>query len=362
MKINVFLTAFLVTVAACAIPACASGDQDAKNAAPFAEKPEVRVFIDEMHAQYGFDAAALQRAFSSVRSNTMVLNAISPNVVPELKRAWRSYRQRFVNRPKIAEGVDFWKKNEASLVKAQAIYGVPPEIVVAIIGVETGYGRNAGKFSAFEALATLAFDYPPRAAFFKNELVQLLLLVREIGGNPLEYKASYAGAVGIPQFMPSSHRLYAVDFDGDKKIDLFRSNADAIGSVARYLSLHGWQAGGMITVPALVTSDPAPFLVGGLLPSAPLREFESRGARTATKVPEAAGYARVALIDLVDPDAPTEYWIAFNNFYVITRYNRASFYAMSVFQLSEALRAAKNSEAKAKPAQKKAPRPARRKK
>jgi membrane-bound lytic murein transglycosylase B len=356
--LKTLFAALLSMIAIFASSSCVA--DDSKNATSFAENPEVGAFIAEMRTQYGFDPQVLQRYFSSVRSNTAVLNAISPKAVAELKPAWQSYRRRFVNDSKIVEGIDFWEKNEASLAKAQALYGVPPEIVVAILGVETGYGRNMGKFTVLEALATLAFDYPPRAPFFRNELAELLLLARENGHDPLEYKGSYAGAIGIPQFMPSSHRLYAIDFDGDKKIDLRRSRTDAIGSVARYLSLHGWQLGGLIARRATLTGDPAPLLVGGFLPTTPLRELESRGARITGEVSEADGHARVALIELVDLDAPKEYWVGFNNFYVITRYNRSSFYAMSVFQLSEALRAEKAMGKPGKSAKSKPPRKPRR--
>ncbi|MDR1367736.1 MAG: lytic murein transglycosylase, partial [Candidatus Accumulibacter sp.] len=196
MKTNAFFIALLSMAAIVANPASAVGEKDAKDSSSFSENPEVQTFIAEMRAQYGFDVPSLQRYFSIVRSNAAVLNAISPSAIPELKRAWQSYRQRFVNDLKIAEGVDFWKKNEASLAKAQSVYGVPPEIVAAIIGIESGYGRNMGKFMVFEALATLAFGYPPRAAFFKDELAQLLLLARENGDDPLEFRGSYAGAIG----------------------------------------------------------------------------------------------------------------------------------------------------------------------
>ena len=206
---------------------------------PFSAAPEVQEFIAGMHEQYGFDVAHLTRQFARIHSNAKVLRAIQPAAVPELQRSWQRYRVRFLNERRLSNGLRFWQENGAELVRAEAIYGVPPEIITAIIGVETEYGRNMGSFNVLEALATLTFDYPPRAAYFRNELEQFLLLARENGVSPLEIDGSYAGAIGIPQFMPSSQRNYAVDFDGDDKIDLRHSASDAIGSVARFLSLHG---------------------------------------------------------------------------------------------------------------------------
>ena len=304
---------------------------------PFSTVSEVRGFIAEMQAHHGFEGSELMRQFALIRPNASVLKAIRPAAVPEQQRSWPRYRERFVNERRIVHGLRFWQRNEAELARAEATYGVPREIIVAIIGVETEYGRDMGKFGAMEALATLAFNYPPRAPFFRSELEQLLLLARENGNSPLDYKGSYAGAIGIPQFMPSSQRNYAVDFDGDQHIDLRRSTADAIGSVASFLSLHGWQTGAPITLPALVQGDPAALIAAGIKPSLPLKDLLQQDI----VVPEADEHLHTrpaALIDLVSPDQPTEYWIGFDNFYVITRYNRSSFYAMSVFQLAEALR------------------------
>ena len=306
---------------------------------PFSADPEVQAFIVEMHEQHGFDVARLTRQFAGIRSNATILRAIRPAAVPEQQRSWQRYRERFVNDRRISNGLRFWQENGAELARAEAIYGVPPEIIAAIIGVETEYGRNMGKFGVLEALTTLAFDYPPRAAFFRGELEQFLLMARENGINPLEIRGSYAGAIGIPQFMPSSQRRYAVDFDGDDRIDLRRSTIDAIGSVARFLNIHGWQTGAPIAVPAIVAGDPAALVAAGLKPGLPLPEMAKYGVTVIGDTGQ-FGEQAVALIDLVTPDQATEYWVGFDNFYVITRYNRSSFYAMSVFQLAEALRAA----------------------
>ena len=305
----------------------------------FSDEDEVRVFISAMHEQYGFDIAHLAQQFAAIRPNAAVLRAIRPAAVPEQQRSWQRYRERFVNARRSEGGQRFWQENETTLERAQSIYGVPAEVIVAIIGVETEYGRNMGKFSAFEALASLAFYYPPRAAFFRNELEQLLLLARENGVSPLDIKASYAGAIGIPQFMPSSQRRYAVDFDGDDRIDLRNSTTDAIGSVARFLQQHGWQTGTPVAVPARVEGDPAALVAAGIKPAAALQELQKQGV-----IAEGDAERPAALIDLVTPDAATEYWVGFDNFYVITRYNRSSFYAMSVFQLAEEIRAARSKQ------------------
>jgi membrane-bound lytic murein transglycosylase B len=305
------------------------------------ESPAVQEFIAEMQVRHGFNAASLTRQFASIHSNPIVLRAIRPAAVPELQRDWQRYRARFFNEQRLTQGLRFWRKHEAALIRAEAIYNVPREIIAAIIGVETEYGRNTGKFGVLEALTTLAFEYPPRASFFRNELEQFLLMARENGIPPLDYKGSYAGAIGIPQFMPSSQRNFAVDFDGDGRVDLRGSAADAIGSVARYLNVHGWRPGQPVALPVGVTGDAAALVAAGIKPSLPLREMRKRGVLPfAADTDDALADAPVALIDLVSPGQPTEYWIGFDNFYVITRYNRSSFYAMSVFLLAESLREA----------------------
>ena len=302
---------------------------------PFSASPEVREFIAGMHENYGFDVDHLMQQFATIHSNATVLRAIQPAAVPELQRSWERYRARFLNERRLTHGLRFWQANSAELARADAIYGVPPEIIVAIIGVETEYGQNMGKFSVLEALATLAFDYPPRAPFFRGELEQFLLMARENGISPLDYKGSYAGAIGIPQFMPSSQRRFAVDFDGDDRIDLRGSATDAIGSVARFLNMHGWQTKAPVAVAAHVEGDVRALIAAGIKPVTPLQVLLAQGVVAAGDAERPA-----ALIDLVTPDRPTEYWVGFDNFYVITRYNRSSFYAMSVFQLADAIREA----------------------
>jgi len=301
----------LIAVAAALLPL---GSQAAKPP-PFSEEADVKAFVADMHAQYGFDTAHLLHQFAAIRPNATVLRAIRPAAVPEQQRSWQRYRERFVNARRIDGGLRFWQEHGATLVRAEAIYGVPAEIIVAIIGVETEYGRNMGKFGVMEALASLAFHYPPRAAFFRGELEQFLLLARENGVSPLAIKG------------------------GDDRIALRNEPADAIGSVARFLQQHGWEAGAPVAAPASLDGDPAALIAAGIKPVSPLRELLRQGVRAAGEAGD--GERPAALIDLVTPGEPSEYWVGFGNFYAITRYNRSSFYAMSVFQLAEALRAAR---------------------
>ncbi len=301
--------------------------------ASFADDPAVIDFARDLEQRHGFNADALLGQFAQTRPNAKVLQLIKPPTSP-LQRSWDRYRPRFLNDRRIDGGVRFWQENEGQLVKASALYGVPPEIIVAIIGVETEYGHNTGGFRVLEALATLAFKYPPRAEFFRTELEQFLLLSRENNLDPLAIKGSFAGAIGIPQFMPGSQRRYAVDFDGDQRVDLSGSVDDAIGSVARFLEQHGWQAGQAIAVPATTNGTPDPTLIqAGIRPTLKVADLADKGVQANTD-PQGT----VALIDLVSPSKETEYWLGFENFYVITRYNRSSFYAMSVFQLGEEIR------------------------
>ena len=325
------LTTLLFGLLAGLLPLSAAAQQGTA----FSDQPEVQEFIVSMHEQHGFDSSHLRRQFAAIEPNATVLRLMRPAATPSKQRSWQRYRERFVNGRREAGGQRFWQENGATLQRAEAIYGVPAEVIVAIIGVETEYGNNMGNFNVLEALATLAFHYPRRAEFFRNELEQFLLLARENGVSPLEIDGSYAGAMGIPQFMPSSQRRYAVDFDGDNRIDLRRSAADAIGSVARYLQQHGWQKGAPVAVPARVNGDPTALIDAGIKPALTVKELLAYGVFAAA---DDDAERPAALIDLVTPGKETEYWLGFDNFYVITRYNRSSFYAMSVFQLAELLR------------------------
>lgn len=306
----------------------------------FAGDAAVDQFIAEMVARHAFDQGELAGYFSGLAPNPAVLRAIAPAAVPEQQRSWERYRARFLSPRQIAAGERFWQQNAASLARARALFGVPEEIVVAIIGIETAYGANTGRFGVMEALATLAFRYPPRAAFFRQELEEFLLVARANALHPPAVKGSYAGAIGIPQFMPSSLRRHAVDFDGDGRIDLLASRADAIGSAASFLAAHGWQADGPIAVRARVATDPAPWLALGIAPATSVEQFAASSISAISTISAPAAVApteNAALIELMSPGQRSEYWLGFNNFYVITRYNRSSFYAMAVYQLASAI-------------------------
>jgi membrane-bound lytic murein transglycosylase B len=303
--------------------------------ADFTGREDVREFAREMGEKHGFAEDALLAVLEGASSDPRVIRLVSPPAHPGV-RSWRRYRARFIEPVRIERGLEFWEAFSHSIRAASERFGVPEEIIVAIIGVETIYGRNTGNFQLVSALATLAFDYPPRAPLFRKELEHLFLLAQLEKADPASYRGSYAGAIGYPQFLPSSVLTYAVDFDEDGQIDVDGSPIDAIGSVANYLHLHGWVPGAPVAVPALVApgADLAPLLEGGIVPSLEAEALARAGVTPATAPVD----AKAALVDLVTPGADTEYWLGFHNFYVITRYNRSSFYAMSVFQLAQKLR------------------------
>jgi len=303
----------------------------------YADHPEAAAFARDMASAHGFAEQEVMNALGRLTQNERVIRLITPPKKSGRKRSWARYRSQFIEPLRIDRGVEFWNENADTLARASERFGVPPEVIVSIIGVETIYGRNTGNFNVAEALATLAFDYPPRAELFRRELENLFLLAREQGRDPLMFEGSYAGAMGYPQFLPSSVRNYAVDFDGDGHIDLETSIADAIGSVANYLAVHGWESGAPVAIRAHVESEAAvrPLIEAGIVPAFSAEDFNAHQVLPLDAYPAAQ---RAALIDLETPDAATEYWLGFQNFYVITRYNRSSFYAMAVYGLSQALR------------------------
>jgi membrane-bound lytic murein transglycosylase B len=302
-------------------------------------RPEVEAFVIEMSERHGFDVEALRRLMAKARTQESILRAMAR---PGTARPWFEYRPRYVNPERVAEGLEFWSDHTAVIARASRDYGVPEEIIVATLGVETNYGRDTGKYRVFDALYTLAFDWPPRAEYFRAELEQFLLLTREQGIDPLRPRGSYAGAMGIAQFMPSSYRKYAVDFDGSGRPDLSRS-ADAIGSVANYMRVFGWERGGLVAVPADAEGERAAELVElGLKPTMRVEALAEAGIRPRAAVP---GEAEAALLRLQGEEGPV-YFLGFNNFYVITRYNRSVNYAMSLFDLAQALAAARDNGAR----------------
>jgi len=301
--------------------------------APRSLSPEIEAFIEDMVARHQFDRDALRAAFAQVRVQPQVLGAMQSQSRP---RPWFEYRPAFVNRPRIAGGVRFWRDNAAVLDRAQAQFGVPAEVVVATIAAETLFGKVMGSHPVLDALATLAFEFPRRAEYFRGELEQFLLLARELSIDPAQPRGSFAGAMGIPQFMPTSYRKYAVDFDGDGRIDLFRSAADAIGSVANYYRVFGWVTGGPVAVRVSAPADAAEAQAKlGIRPHTTVGALADSGFVPAADLDRALP---AMVFPLVMKDGP-EYWLGFDNFFVITRYNRAIHYAMAVFELAQEIRA-----------------------
>ena len=293
---------------------------------------EVAPFVEQMVSRHGFERAELERILGAARVRPSVLKAIAR---PAESLDWYQYRPIFVTEKRISEGNRFWRSHAPLLEKASREYGVAPEVIVAILGVETLYGRRQGRYLVLDSLATLSFRYPKRSGFFRTEFEQYLLLTREEKLDPLVLKGSYAGAIGIPQFISSSYRRYAVDFDGDDVRDLLNSPADAIGSVANYLKVHGWNTGKPVVLPAEVSGDD-------------YRQLLERGVKPHTALAEMADFgvivlntgdaeARGALIELTTKNG-SEHWVGLQNFYTITRYNHSSLYAMAVFQLAREIR------------------------
>jgi len=301
-------------------------------AADYEGSPQVAEFVAEMTRDYGFAGEQLVSLFRDVERKQSILDAISRPA--EKVKTWAEYRPIFITDRRINQGVEFWKQHEAALARAEQEYGVPAQVIVAIIGVETSYGSNTGSYRVIDALSTLGFDYPPRAEFFRKELKQFLLLAREQQVDPLTLKGSYAGAMGMPQFMPSSFRAYAVDFDGDGHINIWNDPDDAIGSVASYFKRHGWVTGEAVVSTAQISGEQAEEgLTQGLDPVKTVGELRAMGWSSHEAVRDDVPVTAFRL----EGEAGPEYWLGLPNFYVITRYNRSAMYAMAVHQLSDLL-------------------------
>jgi len=301
----------------------------------YAQREDVKQFIDEMVEQHQFDRAYLEQKFATAKRLDNVLESIAKPAEKEL--TWKQYRPIFVTSKRTTKGKVFMQKHRETLARAEKKYGVPVEIIAAIIGVESYYGKHTGKYTIFDSLTTLGFDYPKRSKFFKSELKQFLLLSKEENIDVDEMTGSYAGAMGMPQFISSSYRRYAVDFDGDGKRDLWNSVPDVIGSVANYFSEHGWQTGDTVAHQALVKNTSVVKGENKLKPYESVAQFKQQGV-TMKQNPK-AGFDDKQLATLLKLEGKKgdEYWLGLKNFYVITRYNHNEMYAMAVFQLSEKL-------------------------
>ena len=307
----------------------------------YGRRDDVMRFASELAERRGLDAADVQAALQQARYMPSVARFIMPPPAGTAKN-WAAYRARFVEPVRIRAGVAFWRANDKWLRLAEQLYGVPPEIVVGIVGVETIYGQQMGNFRVIDALATLAFDFPngrkDRSPFFRDELEQFFVLCKSEGLDPLQAKGSFAGAMGMPQFMPSSFNKYAVDLDGDGHVDLRNNSADVIGSVAHYLAEFGWQRGQptRFDVAAPVdAADRAALLGPDILPSFSAQEFVQRGATLADAA--LAHEGKLALVELQNGDAAPSYVAGTQNFYAVTRYNWSSYYAMAVIDVGEAV-------------------------
>jgi membrane-bound lytic murein transglycosylase B len=316
--------------------------------AGYAARTDVRAFIDEMVADYGFDRAALRHAFAAARFQPRIVEAMQRPLIEPPK--WYEYAPPLLSAARIDGGVDWWNTHAAELGEAEARYGVPAEVIVAIVGVESLYGRNTGRYRALDALATLAFDYPRRAQFFRGELKQFLLLARDLGVPPQVPKGSFAGALGVPQFMPGSYRTYAVDFDGDGRIDLWGNGADVAGSVGNFLARHDWQRGQPVLLPATIAPEGHDAVLrrldGGISERRSLEAWAADGVTTDASPANLAGDpVGLLLLEEKTPEGEegASYWIACQNFYVLTRYNKSRLYAAVVWELARAIKAARES-------------------
>ena len=305
--------------------------------ANYAQRADVKQFINEMVYKHGFDRTYLETQFAGAKRLDKVLESIAKPAEKVL--TWKQYRPIFVTSKRSTKGKKFIAEYNDVLQRAEKEYGVPVEIIAAIIGVESYYGKHTGKYTIFDSLTTLGFDYPPRSTFFKSELKQFLLLSKEENISIDNMTGSYAGAMGMPQFISSSYRRYAVDFDGDGKRDLWNSIADVIGSVANYFSQHGWQAGAGVVYPVTVENKSVVREKNSLKPYTTLKQLESQGVSLKTN-PANPGVNKTEQVTLLKLEGKKgdEYWLGLNNFYVITRYNHSVLYAMAVYQLSEKLK------------------------
>ena len=312
-------------------PVLASGD--------YLSREDVRSFIESMSRDYGIERPELERILGKIRHTPEAVRLIGPvpSSAPSPARSYERYRSKFLTPALVSAGSSFWSQHGEHLARAEAEFGVPAEVILGILGVETAYGRNTGSFRAIDALATIAFDGVRRQDYFREELKELLLLARDSGMDPLAIRGSYAGAMGLPQFMPSSYRRYAVDYDGDGAIDLLGSPADAIGSIASYMKAFGWVQGETPTAPVRLMLGSEADLVSGLERVHDVAEVQGKGVVFSGRDPPAG---LVSIFELPTPGKPSKFVAGFTNFEVVTRYNRSTFYASAVLELGAAIRKA----------------------
>ncbi|MEO7243844.1 MAG: lytic murein transglycosylase B [Rubrivivax sp.] len=338
MPRSVLLCAFVCALLAPAGPTRADGGG-------YEQRAAVRAFAAEVAARRQLDEDWVLRQLAQAERRPAAQRLMMP-APPGQAKNWAAYRSRFVEPRRIDAGVAFWRANEDALQRAETRFGVPPEIVVGIVGVETYYGRITGNFRVLDALATLAFDFPTgrsdRSDFFRAELEEFLVLAHREALDPTAVEGSFAGAIGLPQFMPGSINRHAIDFDGDGHIDLRGSAADAVGSVAQFLAQHGWQRGMPPLFDVVAPEDRverARLLVPDIAPSFSAAQFAAAGARLP---PAGREHTRpLALVTVENGDAPASFFAGTENFYTLTRYNRSSYYALAVIALGEAVKAAR---------------------
>lgn len=293
--------------------------------------PAVEQFVAKMVTQHHFDVQQLRILLQAAEIKPDILKKISS---PAEGIPWYKYQRIFLTEKRIDGGIKFWKQNASTLRTVSARYGVPEEIIIAIIGVETQYGENVGNHRVIDALTTLGFAYPKRSAFFLSELENFLLLCREEGIDPLLPVGSYAGAMGLPQFMPSSYRNFAVDFEQDNARNIWKNPADAIASVGNYFAKHHWQKGGTVFIPALALDDQyKSALTKDVLPDFTLADLQ----RLNIQVAELSKLTEKVKLLAFEQEQGEDLWLGLHNFYVITRYNRSPLYAMAVYQLAQAI-------------------------
>ena len=323
----------------------AATERNSARGVPYAANEEAMRWAEDAAMRQGLETEWMQQAVGRAQYLPVIVRLMQPPPTGTPKN-WRVYRSRFIDPVRIRAGVKFWQDNQVWLDRAEQEYGVPPEMIVGIVGVETIYGQQTGNFRAIDALATLAFNFPeshPRAAeraqYFRGELEQFLALHARSGADPLKPLGSYAGAMGMPQFMPSSVARWAVDFDGDGRVDLGNSAADVIGSVANYFKSYGWQPGMPTHYPVRFdasTLDKEALLAPDILPTFSVSSFMDKGAVLEGPALEHKG--PLALVELQNGDAEPQYVAGTENFYVITRYNWSSYYAMAVIELGREVR------------------------